>query len=112
MLTNRASMRCIGIQVIPMGIGTAIVAMAMPARATHVCCVPAGGENSQSLWMQCAANGSANAFALPLGSSTGIAGFPQVPVPVPVNTDITSYSLRRNTTAAAIDYVVLYYSLA
>lgn len=109
---NRASMRCIGTQVIPMAIGVATQPMAVLAAATHVLCCPAGGENSQSLWMQVAVSGSGQPAALPVGASDNRAGFINVPVPIPVHSSITSYSLRRNVTTAAIDYVVFYFSMA
>lgn len=108
-LTNSQPLRCIGVQVFSLGIGVALGAMVIPAGCTHVFAAPAGGENSQSIWMQLTVAGSANTAAFPLGSSTGIAGFPEQPIPLPVNTSITGYNFRRNVTTAAIDYVVFYY---
>lgn len=108
-LTKTNQLRCVGVQVITMGIGTAISALVIPEGATHVFCAAAGGENGQSLWLALTVTGSAQTAALPMGSSTATAGFPEVPIPLPFNALITAYNLRRNVTTAAIDYCVFYY---
>jgi hypothetical protein len=113
MLTPRASMKCIGTQVIPMGIGTATAAIAMLADATHVSAHPAGGENTQSMSLACTVSGSAQTASVALGAVGGAGAIPYqaMPVPVPVHTTITAYNLRRSVTTAAIDYVVFFWKM-
>jgi hypothetical protein len=104
---------CISIQDLPMAIGVAIAVLSVPDEATHMLCLPASGEAPQALSLQMAITGTSGAQWLmsQLSSSGGVWGATEI-IPIPRHTLITSYSLRRVTTTAALDYAVMYFRQA
>jgi hypothetical protein len=109
-MSNQALPTVFAMEKITMGIGVAIVALTVPAEATHIISHPAAGEFSQTMLLHMTATGFANAPGLTL-SFTGASGavpFYPGPVHIPRNALITAYSLRRIATGGAVDYAVYY----
>lgn len=95
---------------INMAIGIAVVALTIPSDATHIMANPASGELSQKMLLHMVITGftAAQALILSFSGATGGVPFFSGPVPIPRDVLITAYSLRREATAAAVDYCVHY----